>query len=254
MRAVILVGHGSLHPGSGAAMIRLAARLRERGSAPLSGAGFLNYSRPTFATTIERAIRQGATEIVVVPYFLVPGKFVRVDLARLVATAQAQHPSVIVHLAEPLGDHPALAGLILQRAAEADPRPPAAPRALLILVHGSPRPESNAPVYALAERIWAQQAFDQVVVGFMDLNEPTIGAAIDQVVAAGIARLVAVPYFLQLGGHVREDLPAAIAAARARHPGATIRLAEHLGYAPALADVIADRVAEAVLAEPDPAG
>jgi sirohydrochlorin cobaltochelatase len=243
MLAVILVGHGSLHPGSGAAMIRLAARLRERGLAPLSGAGFLNYSRPAFASTIERAIRQGATEMVVVPYFLVPGKFVRVDLARLVASAQARHPSVTFQLAEPFGDHPALAQLILQRAAEADPAPAPGPRALLILVHGSPRPESNAPVYALAERI---QGFAQVVVCFMDLNAPSIGAAIDQVVGAGIRRLVAVPYFLQLGGHVRDDLPAEIAAARARHPGAAIRLAEHLGYAPVLADVIVDRVAEAL--------
>lgn len=242
MQAVILVGHGSLQPGSGAAMLRLATRLREQALAPLTGAGFLNYSQPLFPAALRRLVDRGATEIVVVPYFLVPGKFVRVDLARLVQTAQRQYPTLSLHLAEPFGDHPALADLILRRAAAIMPTSPAEPAALLILVHGSPRPESNAPVYALAERIRAGHSYAQVVVCFMDLNDPSIGAAIDAVVASGIKQIVGVPYFLQLGGHVLEDLPAAITAAQARHPAVTMLLATHLGYDLALTEVITDRV------------
>src|SRR5690349_9572208 len=85
MRAVLLVGHGSLRSGSGAAMIRLAARVRAAGVAPIAGAGFLNYSRPSFAEALARCAARGADEVVVQPYFLVPGKFVRVDLPRLLA-------------------------------------------------------------------------------------------------------------------------------------------------------------------------
>ncbi len=241
MHAVLLIGHGSLHPGSGAAMIRVAARLRERGVAPLTGAGFLNYSQPRFDRALQRLIAKGATSVTVAPYFLVPGKFVRVDLARMVAEAQSQHPQLSLTLAEPFGDHPSMAELVVRRAQEvvAD----AAAQALLILVHGSPRPESNAPVYAVAERIRQQQVFARVSVCFMDLNAPSISSAIDQTVAAGLSTIVAVPYFLQLGGHVQEDLPAAIAAGRARYPLASITLASHLGYDAALATVIADRVA-----------
>jgi sirohydrochlorin ferrochelatase len=55
-----------------------------------------------------------------------------------------------------------------------------------------------------------------------------------------------VPYLLQLGGHVAEDLPKIIAAARARHPGVPIDLAAHLGYDPLLVHVIADRVGDTV--------
>src|SRR5438067_13214310 len=52
VRAVMLVGHGSLRLGAGAAMIRLAERAQAARVAPIVGAGFLNYSRPTFGETL----------------------------------------------------------------------------------------------------------------------------------------------------------------------------------------------------------
>lgn len=236
MDAVLLIGHGSLHRGSGVAMIRLAARLREAGIAPLTGAGFLNYSQPRFRIALDRLVQHGATRLVVLPYFLVPGKFVRDDLARAVQAAQQQYPDRSIRLAEPFGCHEALAELVLKRASVDHQA-----RGLMLLVHGSPHPESNEPVYELAALIEQRSHFERVGVAFLDLNAPLIGPAIDAWIAAGLTQIVAVPYFLQLGGHVREDLPAAIQAAQARHPQAIITLTEHLGYDRALIRVLADR-------------
>jgi sirohydrochlorin cobaltochelatase len=53
LNGIVLIGHGSIKSASGAAMIRLTARLREQGVAPVAEAGFLNYSRPTLAEAIE---------------------------------------------------------------------------------------------------------------------------------------------------------------------------------------------------------
>lgn len=265
MRGVVLVGHGSLRPGSGAAMIRLAARAREAGVAALSGAGFLNYSRPTLAQALARCAARGAREVVVQPYFLVPGKFVSVDLPRQVRAAQAALPALALRLARPFGDHPALARLVLRRATEAaymarvaqlavaggpaadEPwdAADAGPTGLLIMAHGSPNPAANGPIYAVAERVRHARAYDRAEVCFMELNQPSIPAAVDALVADGIRRVIAVPYFLQMGGHVASDLPELIGAAQARHPQADILLAEHLAYDPLLLDVIAARVGEA---------
>jgi sirohydrochlorin ferrochelatase len=251
MRAILLVGHGSLRPGAGAAMIRLAARIRAAGIAPIAGAGFLNYSRPSFAEALARCVAYGADEVVVQPYFLVPGKFVRVDLPRLMAAGRAAYPDLALRLAEPFGDHPALAELALKRAAQAGPplrswtewRP--GQEGLLLMAHGSPDASANQPIEALAELIRAGGKYAHVLVGFLGLNQPSIPAAIDDLAARGVRQLTAVPYFLQLGGHVAEDLPSLIAAARAGHPALAIGLAEHLGYDQLLVEVIADRVASA---------
>jgi sirohydrochlorin cobaltochelatase len=112
------------------------------------------------------------------------------------------------------------------------------------MAHGSPFPEANAAIYAVAARAQATERYRRVSVSFLGLNEPDIPSAIDELVDDGCTQIAAVPYFLQLGGHVAEDLPAIIAAARVRHPHTDIMLTDHLGYDPLLVEVIADRVAQ----------
>lgn len=265
MRAIMLIGHGSVRPAAGAAMIRLAERVRAAEIAPIVTAGFLNYRRPTFAEALTRCIDKGASEVVVQPYFLVAGKYVHEDLARLVEAGQQAHPDLALKLANPLGDHPALARLVLKRALEADhlaakrraaargmPRPleeqplhTQRRTGLLLMAHGSPDPRSNGPIYRVARRARTTGHYAAVTVSFLDLNRPSIPDAIDGMAARGIAHVVAVPYFLHLGAHVAEDLPILIDAARARHPAATIILAGHLAYDRLLLAVLADRLAEA---------
>lgn len=245
MRAVVLIGHGSLRPGAGAAMIRLAARVRATGVAPIVEAGFLNYSRPTFAQALARCVAHGATEVVIQPYFLIAGVFANDDLPRLAAAWEAAHPGIRLRLAAPLGDHPALAGLVLKRAAEAAAGGPAGARGLALMAHGSPDPAANGPVHSVARRVAASGQYQAVAVGFMELNEPCIPAAITALVGQGMRQVVAVPYFLQLGGHVAEDLPRIIGQAQQRYPEVPIVLAGHLGYDPLLAAVIADRATAA---------
>jgi sirohydrochlorin cobaltochelatase len=266
--AVMLVGHGSLRAGAGAAMIRLARAAQQHGLAPIVTAGFLNYSRPAFAEALDRVVAAGAAEVVVQPYFLVPGTFVSKKVPMLIEAGAAAHPTTALRLARPFGDHPALARLVLQRALEADYRaglpknPDLLPgqsllhtqwqssythhaTGLVLMAHGSPDDSSNTPIRQVAERVRAGGHFAKVTTCFLDLNEPRIPEAIDAQFAAGVEQIVAVPYFLQLGNHVHDDLPAEIEAARARHPRRRILLSEHLAYDRLLLPVIADRVAEA---------
>jgi sirohydrochlorin ferrochelatase len=240
MQAILLSGHGSLRPGSGAAMIRLAARLREGPAAPLAAAGFLNYSRPTLAEAAERLRRCGAASLVVQPYLLVPGYFSRVVLPRAVAALREAMPELPIAQAEPLGAHPALAELLRVRADEAGAGPASA---LLLAAHGSPDPAANQPVEAVAAMLRVAGAYAAVVPCYLGLNQPDIPTAIAAQVAAGHGHVVVAPYLLQLGGHAAEDLPAIVAAAQQAHPGAHIVGAGHLGYHPLLATVIADRLA-----------
>lgn len=242
MRALLLAGHGSLRRGAGAAMLRVAARLRERGAAPLVAAGCFNYSRPSVDEALDRLVVRGATEVVAVPYLLGPGYFSRVVVPRALAAAAARHPGLATAVAEPLGDHQALAALALLRADAAGGG------ALLIIAHGTPDDEANAPIRAVVRRITDARAARgedaPALLSFLNLNAPLLADGIDALAAAGARRIVALPYFLQLGDHAAEDVPLAIHAARERHPALTIALAEPLGYHPLLADAVADRYYE----------
>ncbi len=124
MDAILLFSHGSLLCGAGETLQGVAERLRANGDAQIVGIGYLNYSEPTFETTFARCVALGATRIVVVPYFLVAGKFVQVDLPRRVTEIQGQYPEIEILLADALGFHPLLADALEACAVSA--RPPAA--------------------------------------------------------------------------------------------------------------------------------
>ena len=236
MRAAILVGHGSLRKASGAAMIRLAALLRKEGDFAIATAGFLNFSRPTFTDAVARCVRKGATEVFVQPYFLISGYYVKTGVPKLVAEARAAYPEVAFYLAEAFDDHPALLELTHKRIREADPDADAA----LLLAHGSPHEHANAPIFRVTEAL--SRHYSHAQLGFMEINTPTIADAAAGLVQAGAKRIVAAPYFLQLGGHVAEDLPKAIREVQTRHPRAHFTLADYLSYDPLLLEVVRARL------------
>jgi sirohydrochlorin cobaltochelatase len=117
--------------------------------------------------------------------------------------------------------------------------------ALLVMVHGSPRPVANKDVYAVVDIVRERGVYPIVEVGFMECNDPTIPAAIDTCVAQGAERVIAVPYFLHTGNHVAEDLPSLLEEAQVRHTEVEFLMGDYIGHDALIADVIRDRVMEA---------
>ena len=243
--AIILIGHGSLRSASGASMIRIAARLRERGVAPVVEAAFLNYSRPTLAETVEKVAAEGVTTITIQPYFLIAGVYVQNDLRALVTEVSSRHPAVTFRFAPVLGEHPALRGLAQRRVQAALAEIHGDAPALLLMAHGTPLPAANAPLYTIAEQVAVNLGLAGAAVAYLDCNTPTIPNAIDELVASGARRIIALPYFLHLGRHVAEDLPRLITDAQAKHPKALIHLAHHLDYDLCLVDAVQGLVPQA---------
>jgi len=113
--------------------------------------------------------------------------------------------------------------------------------ALLVMVHGSPRPVANGDMFRVVEEVKARNVFHSVQVGFMECNEPTIPDAIDACAALGAERVVAVPYFLHTGTHVADDLPTLLEEAQERHPHIGFQMGRYIGPSPLLTDILAAR-------------
>ncbi|MBX7247204.1 MAG: CbiX/SirB N-terminal domain-containing protein [Candidatus Sumerlaeaceae bacterium] len=119
--ALILFSHGSLLCGAGETLREHAERLRATEEYLAVEYGYLNYSLPSFEEAAERCAAAGAVQIVVVPYFLVSGKFVREDLPPRIEAARREHPQIEFILAEPLGFHEEMTAAVLEMAAMARP-------------------------------------------------------------------------------------------------------------------------------------
>jgi sirohydrochlorin ferrochelatase len=96
-------------------------------------------------------------------------------------------------------------------------------------------------MYQVVKEVRARRLFDIVHVGFMECNDPDIPTAIDECVAQGAQRVVAVPYFLHTGNHVADDLPTLLEEAQERYPAVEFLMGDFLGRDPRIADVVRDR-------------
>jgi sirohydrochlorin ferrochelatase len=121
------------------------------------------------------------------------------------------------------------------------------PTALLLIAHGSRRPEANADLEHLARVLRSGGEFVHVQASYLELCEPSIQGGGDLCVAAGAARVVLLPYFLSAGMHVAEDLTAARDELAKRHAEVTFVLAEPLGRHPLMVEVVAQRAREAMV-------
>jgi sirohydrochlorin ferrochelatase len=121
---------------------------------------------------------------------------------------------------------------------------PDAPIAVLLIAHGSRRPEANQELHDLAGRLAAMGQFPIVESAFLELAEPDIAAGADHCVVRGAVRVLLVPYFLSMGVHLTRDLTTARDQLAARHPFVRFTLGEPLGPHPLLDRLVLERISQ----------
>lgn len=117
---------------------------------------------------------------------------------------------------------------------------------LVIVDHGSRRPESNELLLDVVEAYRRHSGWQIVEPAHMELAEPSIAAAFARCVEQGAKQVVILPYFLAPGRHWNEDIPqlAAEAASPFLGEGVSFFVAPPLGLHPLMLRVIDDRVRE----------
>ncbi|MCE6960111.1 cobalamin biosynthesis protein CbiX [Cereibacter sphaeroides] len=194
-RVALIVAHGQpSDPGPAAAEI---AALAGKVSAHLPG---WHVASATLAEpeALARAIASAAAPGIVYPLFMAGGWFTRSNLPRRLAAAGGAG----WRIAEPFGTDPAVADLVVTMAREALAEAPAP--AILLAAHGSFRsPAPSDVARAMADRLSRDLGLP-CEAGFID-QEPTISS-----VARRMPGALCLPFFAARGGHVIDDLPAAL--------------------------------------------
>ncbi len=116
---------------------------------------------------------------------------------------------------------------------------------MLVVGHGSRDADGVDEFWVLASTIRAAASDLLTGFGFIELASPNVDEAIDDLVAAGATEIVSVPLVLLAAGHLKNDGPAALARARARHPEVHFSLARDLGIEPGVLEIAADRIRDA---------
>ena len=80
---------------------------------------------------------------------------------------------------------------------------------IILFAHGSSVEEANRGVHELARQIEIGGPYGYVRAAFLELAQPDLPAAIAQAAAAGLRRVIIIPYFLTMGIHLLNRLATA---------------------------------------------
>jgi sirohydrochlorin ferrochelatase len=120
--AVLLIDHGSRRDAANELLGEVATLVKKRlGEESIVEQAHMELAEPTIAEGFARCVEQGATQVVVHPFMLAPGRHVTEDLPRLVAEAAARHRGVRFSMAAPLGSHAGVIDAVIERCQSALP-------------------------------------------------------------------------------------------------------------------------------------
>jgi sirohydrochlorin ferrochelatase len=116
--------------------------------------------------------------------------------------------------------------------------------AILLIAHGSRRPEANRDLVQLAEMLRPRVPEKLVEIAYLELAEPSIPAGLKKCLDQGARQIEMLPWFLSAGSHVADDLTRFRNEFMAAHGDVSVALHPPLGLHPLMVDILLARLGE----------
>lgn len=252
--ALVIVGHGStLNPDSSAPTHDHADAIRTRRIFGEVAVCF--WKEEPSMREVLRMVE--SDDVYVVPDFISEGYFTRTVIPRELGLdgTRTRLGSRTIKYCEPVGNHPRMTDVLLQRARETAPGVPPAETSLVIVGHGTALNDNSAvAAKEQVRRIGAMNLYGETLAAYME--EPPLVAEWDQLTRC--PNVLVVPFFISDGLHSYQDIPVLLGIEKEGQPAASQRevfrrnphhargrklyYASAIGTEPMMADVILDQV------------
>ena len=120
-QALLIVDHGSRLEEANRMLEDVAEVLRRLRPDLIVHAAHMELAEPSIDQGLAACVRDGATDVVVQPYMLSPGRHAARDIPALVSDAASGHAGLKVTVASPLGVHEKIGEVVLERAGLLEP-------------------------------------------------------------------------------------------------------------------------------------
>ncbi len=116
--------------------------------------------------------------------------------------------------------------------------------AIVILGHGSIRPEGQEVIYKTTDNYRAKHPQKCVRYAFVEVASPSLEEAIEELLSKGVEKITVMPLFLSFGHHIKEELPKRMAKIAEENVNTTFITTDPIGADPLLCDIIDARIAK----------
>ena len=116
---------------------------------------------------------------------------------------------------------------------------------VLLVGHGSKLSGSGDALNQVLEALRKKDPSTFFQAAYLEIHPPNIPEGIKLCLTQGADEVVVIPYFVQSGKHVVQDIPRIVRETQAQFPSKIIRLGEYIGFDERIVSIISDRIREA---------
>lgn len=243
-RGLLLIDRGSREQEVKDELRYICSKAKESGGYQFSDYCFLEVIPPFIEEGMEKCFMQDLDALTIVPYFLYPGK--KVKLAVNKAIEMRTKTKMPVKITKPITLHRSLLDIVHAKVDdtivknkikfsknEID---------VLLIGHGSNDPNAKISLHFVVDGL--KETYRNVACCWLEIEEPNIKQGIEMCTKNKPKALVIIPYFLHRGAHVKRDIHEDLNPAIESSGIENIFVTRHLGTDDRLIDLIIERAKE----------
>ena len=205
-RGLLLIDRGSREKEAKDELAALCTMIKQIRPSDFVDYCFLEVLPPFIDEGITNALKHDLDELILVPYFLYPGKKVKAAVTSAMAMQKNTKTKFLV--TRPMSMHPTMPTLVRNRISSAKTENEInlddADTDILIIGHGSMDPNAAISIQYVVDNL--KPLYRNVTHCFLEIEKPDIKQGISTCKKNAPKVLVIVFYFLHEGAHVKRDI------------------------------------------------
>jgi len=243
-RGLLLIDRGSREDEVKDELNYICSKAKESGGYQFSDYCFLEVIPPYIEEGMEKCLKEDIEALTVVPYFLYPGK--KVKLAVNKAIGMTSKSKMKIKIAKPITLHKSLLDIVHAKVDDVIAKNKITLSRkdidVLLIGHGSKDPNAKTSLQYVVDGL--QDSYRNVSLCWLEIEEPNIKQGIDICAKNNPNVLIIVPYFLHRGAHVKRDIYEDLNPAMEKSGIKNIFITDHLGTDVKLIDLVIERARE----------
>jgi sirohydrochlorin cobaltochelatase len=243
-RGLLLIDRGSREREASEELEVICAGIKAKRDYIFTDYCFLEVEPPYIEDGIQKSLKQDIEFLTIVPYFLYPGKKVKLAVSDVMKYQKDTDVKFVV--TKPMSMHKTLINLVENRIStslvENEITSSKKNIDVLIIGHGSKDPNAQMSINYVVDGL--QENYRKVSRCFLEIEQPNIFEGIKNCEKNNPEILVIVFYFLHEGAHVKTDINNDLKPALEKSNLKKVCITKHLGTDEKMIDLIIERAKE----------
>lgn len=243
-RGLLLIDRGSREREASEELETICKGVKDRGDYVFADFCFLEVEPPYIEDGIEKCLKQDIDSLTIVPYFLYPGKKVKIAVTDVMKFQKDTKVKFVV--TKPMSMHKTLIDLVKNRITDAlqENKVSVSEKKVdvLIIGHGSKDPNAQMSLDYIVQGL--KNDYRNVNRCWLEIEQPDIFEGIKSCEKNNPEVLVIVFYFLHEGAHVKTDINNDLLPALESSSLKNVYITKHLGTDEKMIDLIIERAKE----------